>query len=360
MSVFAVYLTRLVLARFALLLVGLTAFLLALDLMVNAKVVLAEGDSVLLLARYALLRSPIVASDMVKIAALLAGLLSFATLIRHGELVAAWNAGVSQVGLFRRLLPVALLIGGFQFVVDDVAVPLSVDALKQWGVADYKPGREANIGGKITWIHVGDDVVRVPTANIAGDTLSDFTIFQRDPDGQLLARLDVAAAQYRDGRWELTGIAVTSAVNGAQHREARRDWPIGLNPDSLTHLSSHPRQLSFGQTMRFAGGDGQGTFAPYLYRTWLYEKVSACLVPLLMLFLSAALAQRSQRAGHVELIYLFGAVIGFAFFIFNGIALAMGEVGLLPPLFASVAPLIAFTAIAASVIYWHEFKTRPA
>src|SRR3546814_17887126 len=65
-------------------------------------------------------------------------------------------------------------------------------------------------------------------------------------------------------------------------------------------LPIDPRHLSFDQTRRFAGGDGQGTCAPYLYRTWLYEKLAACLVPLLLLLLSAALAQQTQRHGHVE------------------------------------------------------------
>lgn len=106
-------------------------------------------------------------------------------------------------------------------------------------------------------------------------------------------------------------------------------------------------------------GDGQGTWAPYLYQTWLYEKLTTCLVPLLMLLLSAALAQQIQRAGRLELLFLGGAAIGFAFFVFNGITLAMGEVGLLPPLLASLAPLVAFTAVAGSVIYWNELKKRP-
>ena len=360
MSTFATYLTRLVLGRFLLLLIGLTAFLIGLDLMVNAKEVLAGSDDVALLGRYALLRTPIVVSDLIKIAALLAGLLAFGSLIRHSELTAIWGAGVSQVGLFRRLLPVAVLLGGLQFVVDDLAVPHSVDALNAWGVGDYKSKRSASNSKDVTWIHVGNDIVRVPTANIAPDRLTDFTVFQRDSEGNLLGRLNVAAAEYSGGSWEMRDIVVIDAGSGVQRHEARRAWPIRLDSDSLEHLSSHPRQLSFEQTLRFAGGDGQGTFAPYLYQTWLYEKVAACLVPMLMLFLSAALAQRTQRAGHAELIYLFGAVIGFAFFIFNGVALAMGEVGLLPPLFASLAPVVAFTAIAASVIYWHELKSRPA
>ena len=360
MKTLTAYMTRLVFARFVLLLLGLTGFLIGLDLMVNANSILSDGGTLESVARYALLRTPIVVSDLVKIAALLAGLLAFATLIRHGELIAIWGTGVSQVGLFRRLLPVAVLMGGLQFVVDDVAVPVSIDALNAWGVGDYQPKRSANNSDQVTWIHIGNDIVRVPTANIAGDRLSDFTIFQRDPEGQLLARLDVGTAVYVEGSWTLFDIDTTAVEGAPPSHEAQRSWPIGLNPDSLSHLSAHPRQLSFGQTLRFAGGDGQGTWAPYLYRTWLYEKLSTCLVPLLMLFLSAALAQRTQRAGHVELLFLFGAIAGFAFFIFNGIALAMGEVGLLPPLFASAAPLVAFAAFAASVIYWHELKRRPA
>ncbi len=359
MSVLVSYLSRLLLARFALLLFGLTAFILVLDLMVNANSLL-RGGGLEAIARYAYLRTPVIVSDMIKIASLLAGLFAFAGLIRHGELTAIWGAGVSQVGLFVRLLPVAVLLGGLQFAVDNLAVPASVNALYDWGVGDYKKPRAGDGAKAVTWVHVGDDILRVPTANIRGETLSDFTVFQRDSEGDLLARLDIVSARYADGVWELSDITVTGGDGGTTRHEARRDWAIGLDPDSFGRLSTHPRHLAFDQVRRFAGGDGQGTWAPYLYRTWLYEKLTACLVPLLMLFLSAALAQQIQRDGHLELLFLSGAAIGFAFFIFNGITLAMGEVGLLPPLFASAVPLVAFTAVAGSVIYWHELKRRPA
>jgi len=360
MNVLANYLTRLLLTRFLLLLVGLTAFLLGLDLMTNAGALLRPSGEIAALGRYALLRLPIVVSDLIKVATLLAGILTFASLIRHSELTAMWGSGVSQVGLFRRLLPVALLLGGLQFVVDDVAVPPNTDALIEWGIGDYGKLRAAANRKETTWIHVGNDIVRVPTANIGADSLGDFTVFQRDADKNLVGRLDVGSARYADGSWEMADVRVTSLDGMPPRFEPAREWRIGLDPESLGHLSSHPRQLSFEQTWRFAGGDGQGTFAPYLYQTWLYEKLTICLVPLLMLLLCAALAQQSHRSGHVELLFLFGAIGGFAFFIFNGITLAMGEVGLLPPLFAALAPIAAFAAVAVSVIYWHELKRRPA
>src|SRR3546814_17783417 len=77
MPVLASYLTRLLLARFALLLLGLGALLLGLDLMVNANSLLGGDGGVAALGRYALLRAPMVASDIIKVASLLAGLINF-------------------------------------------------------------------------------------------------------------------------------------------------------------------------------------------------------------------------------------------------------------------------------------------
>ncbi|NIA71494.1 LptF/LptG family permease [Pelagibius litoralis] len=362
MSLLTRYLMRLLLIRFALLLCGLTAFLIGLDLMANANAVIAHDDGgVRALVRYALLRSPTIVSDLIKIATLLAGLLTLTFLIRHGELTAIWNSGVSQFGLVGRLIPLAVVLGGLQFVVDDRLVPASVDALREWGgVNDTgRPGPQKADG--ITWIHLGDDIVRIPSDNIGVDSLSDFTLFDRDTRGRLIARLDVGSARYHDdGTWQLFDITTMNSAGGRAVHEDTRDWLVDLDTSSLKHLLVHPRELSLSQTHRFTGGQGQGTWAPYLYETWLYAKLAQCLVPLLMLSLSVVLAQQSQRAGRLGILLLGGVAIGFSFFIFNGITLAMGEVGLLPPLIASGAPLAVFAMVAASIAYWYELKQRPA
>ncbi|WP_420347736.1 LptF/LptG family permease [Pelagibius sp.] len=360
MKILTWYLSRLFIARFVLLLFGMGAFLIGLDLIANARSVMTQDDGgTAALARYIMLRSPTIVSDLIKIATLLAGLLTLTLLIRHGELTAIWNSGVSQFGLVGRLIPLAIALGGLQFVVDNEIVPPSVQALQDWGVADNdrRPGLQDGHG--MTWIHLGNDIVRVPSENIEATGLRDFTLFERNADGRLLARVDVQRAEYRDGLWRLTGVTTISAAGGQVTFEAVRDWPIDLQATSLKHLLAHPRDLSFYETQRFVGGEGRGTWAPYLYETWHYAKLADCLVPFLMLCLSVFLAHQSQRSGRLGFLLLGGITLGFVFFIFNGITLAMGEVGLLPPLLASIAPLVSFAAVAASVAYWHELKHRP-
>ena len=361
MSTLTRYLTRLLLVRFLVILFGMAAFLLGLDLTVNADRVMADaaGDQFVALGRYTLLRLPIVVSDLIKIAALLAGLLTLSFLIRNSELTAIWNSGVSQFGLVRRMIPLAVLLGAAQFIVDDLLVPGNVAKLQDWGIVDGLGKRAASNQNEIVWIHVGNDIVRIPAANIDAHRLSDFILFERNAEGRLLSQIDVGEARFGENGWQLFDLTIRGAQANAIEREAVRDWRIELEVASVQHLLVHPRNLPFNQIRRFTNGDGQGSWAPYLYETWFYEKLINCLVPLLMLLLSVVLAQQSQRVGHVEFLLLGGIVIGFSFFIFSGVTLAMGEVGLLPPLLASSAPLLIFTIIAASVAFWHELKHRP-
>ncbi len=362
MSMLTRYLTRLFLIRFAILLIGMTAFLLGLDLMVNANRVMADQvDSLGALIRYTLLRLPIVVSDLIKICALLAGLLSLFTLIKSSELTAIWSSGVSQFGLLRRLIPLAVVLGGIQLVIDDRIVPGSISELREWGIVDDlgQTGGDSPIHD-VLWIHVGNDIVRVPAANVDSRNLRDFVLFERDELGDLQAQLNIGEARYDDGAWRLFDVTVRRAGAGAASWEAERSWPIGLDIASINHVMIHPRNLPISQIRRFTSGDGQGTWAPHLYETWLYEKLARGLVPLLMFFLSISLAQQSHRVGHIEFLLLGGIVVGFSFFIFSGVTLAMGEVGLLPPLLASTAPLLVFASIAGSVAFWHELKRQPA
>ncbi len=361
MTVLTRYLTRLLLTRFLVLMFGMTTFLLGLDLTVNAdNVMIDQGDDRFeALARYSLLRLPIVISDLIKVAALLAALLTLTFMIRNSELTAVWNTGVSQFGLICRMVPLAALLGAAQFVIDDYLVPGNVAALKEWGVTDGLGKRAQFNDREILWIHVGDDIIRIPTANVDAHRLRDFILFERNEDGRLEAQIEVGEARYRTHSWQLFDLTIRHKDDSKIRTLAVRDWQVELDIASIQHLLVHPRNLPFSQIRRFLNGDGQGTWAPHLYETWLYEKLMNCLAPFLMFLISVVIAQQSQRAGHLEYLLLGGVILGFSFFIFSGITLAMGEVGLLPPLMASGAPLLLFALIGASFAFWYELKSRP-
>ena len=361
MTVLTRYLLRRVLGRFLLLLVGMSAFMLGLDLMVNANRVLAAGtgahEEIL---RYAAFRLPIIASELIRIAALLAGLLSLTALVRSGELAAIWASGISQFGLMARLLPLGIVLAGLQFAIDETLVPANQEALRVWGVVDVDNTPKAVGPEGIVWIQVDQDIVRIPQSNISAEGLSDFTIFQRNEQGALMAQIDVSEAQFDGTSWRLQDVTVRGVNGPLVRREAERRWDVDLDARGMRDLLVPPRELSFSDLLHLSTAAGSSTWAPALYRTWAYTRVADTLAPFLMLVLSVVLAQQSQRSGRVAVLLLGGVAIGFGFFIFGGVTLAMGEAALLPPLLAAGAPPLVLIVVAASVGLWQESRSRPA
>ncbi|MCA3572924.1 MAG: LptF/LptG family permease, partial [Aestuariivirga sp.] len=108
-------LIRMVSIRFVAILLGISIFVLSLDLLGNAKDLqaLRPGDSGILLD-YMIYRAPSVLSNYTGISILLAMLLTLTELSYRNEMVAIWAAGLSPVRLLVMLLPLAFLVGGLQ------------------------------------------------------------------------------------------------------------------------------------------------------------------------------------------------------------------------------------------------------
>lgn len=357
MRVLAKYLTIIFLARFVFLLIGIAVFILSLDLVTNARAVVdSTQGSITAVAKYAVLRMPQIVSETTKFASLFAALLTFMSLMRHNQLAPIWSGGISQFGVIRRLAPVALAVGLAQFLIDAALVPHTNAALQEWGVVeqDAFQKRNARSAHSATWIKVDNDIIRIPPGMMKGRTLTDIVIFQRDDAGKLVARLSVSTARPAEVGWVLEGVTRRS-INGTLEKIDRLSgWGIGFKPKSFAELTLHPRELAFNRLLGFVRAEAHGLWAPHLYRLWLQERLAVCFVPLLMICIVVALSQRFQRTGRTEFLFLVGLALGFAFFITNGIGLAMGEVGLLPPVVAAWAAIAGFAAIAGAIAFSRE------
>lgn len=357
MHVITRYLTIMYLARFGFLLICIAVFILSLDLATNAENIVARSDGgIAAVAKYAALRLPQIISETIKFACLFAALLTLTSLMRHNQLAPIWSGGISQFGMIVRLAPVALAVGIFQFSIDEALVPHTNASLQEWGVVELAPlgKRNANAATSANWIQVNNDVARIPHVVMPKGALSDFIIFQRNNAGRLVARLDVSGAQSEGVGWVLEGVTRRGIDGRIEKVDRINGWGVDFKPKNLEELTIHPRDLSFRRLFSFVRAEAHGSWAPHLYETWLQVKVAVCFVPLLMLFLVVALSQKFQRTGRTEFLFLVGLALGFAFFIFNGIGLAMGEVGLLPPFLAGWAAIAGFTAIIGAIAFSRE------
>ena len=113
MSIIGWMLSRMILMRFLAFLVGITGFVITLQVFTLVDDILkAGGNKLIAVAEYALLLWPVTAATFVAVCALLAVLLTLVELSARNELAAIWGTGVSPYRLVLMLMPVGLTLGG--------------------------------------------------------------------------------------------------------------------------------------------------------------------------------------------------------------------------------------------------------
>ena len=348
-------LTRMLLLRFFIILFGITIFVLSLDLIANTDDILKlhNGD-LSAIAVYASLRAPGLASQFVIISALIAALLMLTDISRHSELVAIWSSGVSQFRIIAALMPVATLIGIGHFLLIDRAVPAVTPLLHEWGIGDFSE-KALNIGpNDPIWMRAGNDILRAKKTNAAATELEDIIIFRRDSEGLITEQVFARKATLINGRWVLTDVATYFRANEDPVRLSRLIYSEPLRPATEGTRSGDPAEMSLATLSYFITNAGFGIRPAHVYRTWRHKRIATLLSTILMIVIAVPLSIRFRRGGGLGLFFVTGIAMGFGFFLFEGISLTMGELGIMPPWFAAWTPILVFLSAAGAIAFKQE------
>ena len=82
----------------------------------------------------------------------------------------------------------------------------------------------------------------------------------------------------------------------------------------------------------------------------MWHKISGPLSVILMPLLAAVAAFGLARSGQLFVRAVIGMALGFAYFVADNFALAMGNLGAYPPAFAAWAPFALFLLIGEAVL----------
>jgi lipopolysaccharide export system permease protein len=357
------YIARTLLARLGLLVLGLAALMSMFEFLSEGDKVIAESQAVVWpIARYLLLRLPEIVSEIIPIATILSGLLTFTELARRHELTAIQTMGLSKLQLARAVLPVACLIAALQLVIEDQAVPRASNELRAWGIADY--GAQAENGEHaMIWLRQGDDIVRIAGVAVAGDELTGVTIFRRDSQGNFLEQIEAETARREADGWQLLGVSRSSAdplVDAAPATSL--EWPVDLEPSLLWLANAKPKETALRDLLRILERPELGTQPPYQYRVWLHERIAGPITTAVLLLLTVALARPFHNRAGRGLLLAGGIALGFACWTLDGLLLTFGELGLLPPPLAAWMPPLILLITACSIVLHDERQraTRPA
>jgi lipopolysaccharide export system permease protein len=343
-------LTRMIVIRFIFILVGISIFVITLDAVTYAKEILQlRGNDPSAIAYYAFLRSPGILSTFLPISVLLALLLALTELSYRNETVAMWSAGISPVRMMGMLLPFAFVVGCLYFLINDRAVPAMAPTLREWGIGDYGEKR-LKIGERDPiWMRAGSDILRAASANAQATQLEDVIIFRRDANGLLREQVFAKSAALANGRWQMSDVIIYYRENLKPVKLASLVYSGSMKPAAAGARSGDPEEMTISDLNYFIANSGFGIRPVWVYETWWQKRISLFFATLLMIALCIPIATRFRRGGGLGLLFATGVGLGFLYFVVDGLALTMGELGFVNPWMAAWMPVLSFGALAAAL-----------
>ena len=346
------YLTRMMTVRTAAAAAALMGLLQLIDLLERTSDILARGGP-LGIVRYMTLRLPFMFVEVAPFAVLAGAIFTFSQLARSSELVVMRTTGLSLFQIFRRTLPVALVVACLDLVVADQVTPRAEQELAAWWSATAPDA--VHKAQAPHWFRIDGDVVMVRSASRDGQLLRGISIYERDNGKALTRRLVAGSATSEVGGWRLHNAAVTDLLGdqSSSMSVASTQWRTSFTPVDAASLFAGSYEVTSNAAYRALVGQGPLDKSPSQSRTRLYRTLAEGLAPIIMLLLALPASLGYPRSNKTTPI-VFGLGCGLLYLVSDGLLTAMGSTGVLPPLAAAWGAPVAFGAGAVTMMLYAE------
>jgi len=282
---------------------------------------------------FSLLSAPGIFSLLAGFIALVAVLIACLALLRHSELKVMLAAGLTYGQILAAVLPAALLMGCAHFTMENVVLPRTTAALRDWGLgnAGRQPGEPTAI-----WVRQGDTILSAGSLDTNSRTLRDVKLFALTAHGHLDWYASGPSARFEAG--DLVLPQATRGVAGEPRPSRVQDLRVATPLDFalLSALALKPRQTSVWNIARVLDQSTAGSHPRYVYELWFQKKLAGPLLTILAVLLLAPLVQHAHRLRATPLLVA-GLAVGFVCFVADAVLTGLGEAGLLPTVIAAWA-----------------------
>ena len=352
-----VYLAKLFVVRILAVLVMLVLVLLALDLLSQTGDILAvPGNGQAEVLQYASLRAPQLVSRFLPYSVLLATLITLVTLNQNSEVVAMKAAGLSAHQVLAPLLLTAAIIAAASFAFNERIVTRANATLSAWEAAEYGPIPQSDESGNAPRANIyltdGDDILAAAGLTGSGENivLTGVTWYVRAPGGIIREQIRSPRATFAAPGWRLEQPVRFDVAGAITERPASLVVGQGLLPERIMLQSVNVDALSFWELGRSIDAyETAGRNTDEMRAKW-WHRLSGPLSALLMPLLGSIAAFGLARSGQLFVRAIIGMALGFAYFVVDNAALAMGSFGGYPPLLAAWAPFVLFLLLGETVL----------
>jgi lipopolysaccharide export system permease protein len=333
-------------------LAALVVVLQTLDLLgESGKILRVAGNGDPELWQYVSLRVPQLIARFLPFSVLLGTLITLATLNQNSEIVSMKAAGISAHQIIAPLVVASLGIAAITFVFQERIVTRATATLAAWRAVEYGPIPPNSGVANNVWVRNGDDLIFAATVagRGAATRLSNVKLYDRQ-GGTLVTLIEAPSARMAQGGWLLDRPTVFEVATTRTRTLPSLLVAQGVDPTQFTlaNVDADEQDIrTLRDSIRQMEAAGRST-GPL--QAGLWHKFSGPLSAVLMPLLAAVAAFGLARSGQLALRAVIGMALGFAYFVADNFALAMGNFGAYPPFLAAWAPFLLFLLIGETVL----------
>ncbi len=353
-GVFLRYVGRLFVVRFLGLLAFFVIVLQALDLLNRSEAIMAaDGATSQSIVQYISLRAPQIVSQFTPFAALLAIVVTLSALNLSSEIVVMRAAGMSAHRVLAPIGVCCVAITAAHFAYHELVVVSGSERLAYWDANDFAVGLtdDASTRTNISVTHEGEIVSAAAAARSGEEVkLTDVNIYDLDDQGLVRAVTEARSAVYEKGEWRLSNVREASDPTAAAHEERSRIWATSLNPELLFALTLNPDRSSIPTIVRQIAQLRRDGADAKPATTSLLGRFSKPMATLLMPLLGAIAGFGVSRQGNQLVRASGGAALGFVYFVAENLMLAVGKLGVAPPVLGAFFPFALFLVVGFAIL----------
>jgi len=334
-------------------LIMLVLVLQMLDLLSESGDILAHpGNGEAQLWTYVSLRTPQLIARFLPYSVLLATILTLATLNQNSEVIAMKASGMSAHQVLAPLFIAAIGISLLSFAFNERVVTRANATLKAWQANDWGPIPEDTGVRFNAYFKDGPNILMAKKVTGSGQAMrmSDVTWYERDPRMAITGVVHAASAAPVAGGWRLEAPVRFDVVQTTTAALPTLTVAPSVTPREVELSRIDPEGQNFSQLAKTINSlEASGRNTEELEGKW-WHRFSGPLAAILMPLLGAIAAFGLARSGQLLIRAAIAMSLGFAYFVIDNAALAIGNFGGYPPLVAAWAPFVLFFCIGEAVL----------
>lgn len=330
---------------------GLTLTFQMVDMVEHGDDFVERGFDARDMARYAMLRLPLLLQQVLPLAALAGSMLALLRLSRFSEMVAIRAAGISLGRLSLMVLPVAAGVAATGFFLAEHATPRAEARLAAWWQeSDPRPA------SRVRWFRIGGEIASARGVTADGRELRGISLYRRDSTGLLSSRLSARTGREAPGGWRLAGVTIVSLTSRGPERSTAPEafWPARFGREEARALFAPVPHMSAQAARRALAGEAPVGEGPARFETRLQRRFAEPLAPLVMLILALPLALASSRTGPSWALLIYPIAAGTAFVVGDGVLAVAAAAGLIAPWIGAWAAPLLFGLLGITIALYSD------